>query len=219
MAALAGGVEDGDGYLELRLRPSFHALIDPQGGYTDAMQIAFLDTRIRYYPALDRVRLQELVIAQALSYSPRSEVFRPIAWKLDTGIRTRRVASPFGLQEKSVWRTAAGAGLAFDVPGGLLAYGLGEAVLDVSPDLDDAASFGPAVRAGLLTDWFDDRYRAHLYATVTRFALGDTDTWIEVGLLQRVTLHRNLTAELETVFNRTGGRSWERVSASLKLFF
>jgi len=219
MSALVGGVEDGDGYLELRFRPAFHELVDPQGGYTKAMQISFLDARVRYYPALDRVRLQELVLVEALSYSPRSEVFRPIAWKLDTAIRTRRVATFDRLREETVWRTAAGVGLSTEAPAHTLVYGLGEAVLDVSPSLEDVASFGPAIRVGLLTDWPGDRYRAHLFGTVTRFALGDTDTWIEAGLVQRVSLRRDLTFEVETTFNRTGGRSWGRFAGSLKLFF
>jgi hypothetical protein len=220
MVALNGGVEDGDGYLELRFRPAFHGLIDPQGGYTKHMQIAFLDTRIRYYPSLDRVRLEELVFVDALSYSPRSEVFRPIAWKLDTGIRSRRIAQPTGsLEEISVWRTGVGVGLAGELPGSVLAYGLGEAVLDVSPSLDDSASFGPALRMGLVGSWPGDRYRAHLFGRVTYFAVGDTDTWVEAGLLQRITLDRHLAAELETTYNRTGGQNWARIAGHLKLFF
>jgi hypothetical protein len=219
MASLLGGYEDGDGFLELRFRPSFHELLDPQGGYTKAMQIAFLDTRVRYYPGLDRVRLQELVFVQALSYSPRGQVFRPFAWRLDTGIRTRRVATPTGLREVGVWRSDVGAGLAAELSGLALLYGLGDLVLDVSPDFDDVASFGPAARVGLLTNLPGDRYRAHLFANFTRFALGQTDTFIEAGLAQRVTLHRQLSAELETTYSRTGGRDWARVVGGLKLFF
>ena len=219
MAGITGGVEDGDGYLELRFRPAFHDLIDPQGGYPKAMQIDFLDTRVRYYPGLDRVRLQELIFVQALSYSPRGEAFKPIAWRLDTGIRTRRVATGSALVEKTVWRTDVGVGLATEVGGKALLYGLGDLVLDISPSFDAVASFGPAGRFGLLTEFPGDRYRAHVFGQATRFAVGQKDTWYKAGVEQRLTLTGRLTAELETTWNRTGGEDWAKVAGSFKLFF
>jgi len=54
---------------------------------------------------------------------------------------------------------------------------------------------------------------------VTRFALGRTDTWIEVGLVQRIALRRSWTVELETTWSEIGGQSWERVAGQVKLFF
>lgn len=35
------------------------------------------------------MRLQELELVLALSYSARNEVFRPIAWRFDTGVEQR----------------------------------------------------------------------------------------------------------------------------------
>jgi len=159
------------------------------------------------------------VLVQALSLSPRDEVFRPFAWKLDTGLRTRFSPELGRLRELPVWRTNVAAGMSIEPGGHFLLYGLGELTLDLGPDLDPVVSFGPGVRVGLMTSLYEDRYAAHVFGTVTRLALGDTETFFEAGLVQRLTLQRNLTAELETTWSRAGGLDWLRLAGSLKLFF
>ncbi|HDP80490.1 MAG TPA: DUF4105 domain-containing protein, partial [Spirochaetes bacterium] len=52
------GCHDSDFYTELRYRPSYHSLIDPDEGYLRNGQIIFTDFRLRYYPEDRRVRLQ-----------------------------------------------------------------------------------------------------------------------------------------------------------------
>jgi len=220
LVSLGGGWDDDRGFLELRIRPAFHGLMDPQEGYPPHMQIGFLDTRVRYQPGYDRVRLQELVLVEAISLSPRGQVFEPIAWKLDTGLRTRRVAgSGGGLREEPVWRSGLGVGLASDAWPHLLGYGLAELSLDVGPGLDDVASFGPGARVGLYTDLPGDRWRGHLFATVTRYALGDPTTFVRAVLQQRLRLGRQIALELEGSFNRIEEESWLQGSLSLGLYF
>ncbi|HVH05770.1 MAG TPA: DUF4105 domain-containing protein, partial [Myxococcota bacterium] len=58
LVAMGAGVEDGDGYVELRLRPSFHGLLDPPGGFPGDSTISVLDTRVRWYPDEGRMRLE-----------------------------------------------------------------------------------------------------------------------------------------------------------------
>ena len=38
-------IDNGEAFLEARVRPAFHDLLDPQGGYTRGAQIDFLDAR------------------------------------------------------------------------------------------------------------------------------------------------------------------------------
>jgi len=207
------------GYLHLRFRPAYHDLLDPHAGYTRDMQIEFLSGRLRYYPALDRVRLQDLALVEALSLSPRSRVFRPLAWRFETGLRTREVTRSGSLHERSVWRTAGGVGLAFEPLPWVLAYGLADVTLDVSPALDPSASFGPGAMMGAYLRPAGDRFRTHLHARVTHFAAGEKDTVLRAGIEERVSIGRNLAIVFDGSFNRARSHNWFAGGGSILIYF
>ena len=216
---LAGGWRDGEAYLDLSFRPALHDLMDAEGGYTQHMQIRFLDTRIRYYPGSNRVRLQELVVVEAVSLSPRSRAFRPIAWRLGTGLATRRTPSGNGLRDSAVWRSDIGVGLAFDpIPGANL-YGLAGLRLDASPNLERGASFGPGLSAGIYLRTPVDRWKSHLRGEVFYFALGDSTISLQAKLEQRVRLTRNTALHLDVSLNRISDRTWYQAGLGFALHF
>lgn len=73
-------------YLALKLRPVYHDLLDPIGGYTTTSQINFLDIQLRYFKDTEKVRLDKFTIFNVLSLSPRDLYFDPISWGVDFGI-------------------------------------------------------------------------------------------------------------------------------------
>ncbi|MEE8474965.1 MAG: hypothetical protein V3T01_06420, partial [Myxococcota bacterium] len=141
------------------------------------------------------------------------------AWKLGTGLQTRRVPDPDGLDDASVWGTHAGIGLAWDPTPGVLLYGLGDLRLDVGPDLKGSVSFGPGAKIGVFAGTAGMRWRGHLFGEVTRFGLGDTTTRIRAGLEARLTLSRHTALILEADFNRIYGESWPAASIQLNRHF
>ncbi|MFB6259307.1 MAG: DUF4105 domain-containing protein, partial [Thiohalorhabdaceae bacterium] len=68
---LASGVRDGYGFQEIRLRPAYHNVIDPNGGYVEGAQISLFDTAVRRYHRGDEVELQGMRVVDILSLSPR----------------------------------------------------------------------------------------------------------------------------------------------------
>jgi hypothetical protein len=220
MVAVSGGWRDGESFIDLRLRPAFHDLMDNGGGFPEAMEVRFFDTRLRIYPQSGKVRLQDLTLLGVASLSPRSHVFRPFAWSAATGLATRRVPDDDGgLKDASVWGSQVGAGLAWDPAPGVLIYGLADARLDVGTALQDSFSLGPGARLGVVVGGREARLRGQLFGEVTRFALGDTTTSARGGVAARLSTSRNTALTLECTFNRIHDESWLEGELGLRLAF
>jgi hypothetical protein len=102
--AVEAGWRGDRAYLELRLRPAFHDLLDRQGGYTRGAQIQLLDLALRWYPGKGDFRVQEAVLVDLVSLAPWGRLFRSVSYRFDTGLRTR----VRGREDLSVWRTRGG---------------------------------------------------------------------------------------------------------------
>jgi hypothetical protein len=213
------GVEDDAAYLELRLRPAFHDLLDPEGGYTRGAEIRFLDGALRWFPGDDRVRLHELIVLDIVSIAPRDRFFEPISWRFDTGLRTRLLPDGDGdLEAASVWRTRGGFGGAWELAGGL-AYAMGEAVLEVGPDLDDEHAVGPGAALGWYAGSPGDRFKGHAFARVTRYVSGEESTHLSLGAEQRLTLGDDRALELRASWERDDDEDWLEAALAWHLYF
>ena len=222
--AIGGGVRDDRGYVELRLRPAFHDLLDPQGGYTAGAMIDFLDVAGRVYPDDGEVRLQDLTLVDIVSVSPWDRFFHPISWTVSTGVRTRLLLrdtedpdSP--LVDRYMGSVAGGAGLAIDPGSHALAYGFATVTLDAGEGLVPAYATGPGAAAGVFFGPPGDRWRGHLYGDLTGYAIGDTSVASRVGGEARLTLARHLALEAGVSWNRDFDRNWLDASLYCNVYF
>jgi hypothetical protein len=205
---LGSGVRDGKPFLEARVRPVFHDLLDLQGGYTRGAQIDFLDAAVRWYPEQQQVRLHEFQLLDIVSLAPRDALFRPISWRFGTGVESTLVPKRGALREAYFWRTGGGAGLTMALGSLGLAYAFVEVRGDVSSYLEPAWALGGGGSAGVIVGDAADRWRAHLYASALRQALGDPYTSLAVHLDQRVALTRDDALELRLSAQDEFGASW-----------
>jgi hypothetical protein len=219
LVALSAGWRDDESFIEFRLRPALHDLMDNSGGYPESMEVRILDTRLRVYPESGRVRLQELTLFETVSMNPRSHAFKPWAWSTGTGLRTRRVRDDGDLDDAAVWGTHIGAGLAWDPHPAVLLYGLSDARLDVGPDLEHNVSLGPGARLGVFAGRHEARWKGHFFGEVTRFVVGDTTTWLRGGVDLRLVTSRNTALTLEGSVNRIHGENWFEGGLRLNVHF
>jgi hypothetical protein len=219
LVALSGGWRDDESFIDFQFRPALHDLLDNGGGYPEFTEVRILDTRLRVYPESGRVRLQELTLFEIASLSPRSRAFKPWALSLGTGLRTRRVRDDGDLDDAAVWGTHIGMGLAWDPHRAILLYGLPDLRLDVGPDLKDDVSFGPGARLGVYAGRRDARWKGHLFGAFTRYALGDTTTWVRGGAELRLMISRNTAVTVEGSINRIHGESWFDGALRVNLHF
>jgi hypothetical protein len=218
---LATGVRDDEVYVEVRARPSFHDLLDPQGGFTEGAQIELMDVALRYYPEREAVELHELTLVDIVSLAPRDGFFRPVSWRLRTGLESallpRRGSG--GLSDGKLWRTGGGAGLAARPWPGALAYAFAEGSLDFGGRLHRDFALGAGASAGLLLGDEDDLWRAHLRVAVARYVAGDARTAWSAGVDQRLRLTRNTALELSAGAEHDFGRTWLDAGLSWNVYF
>ncbi len=217
--ALGGGRRDGANFVELRARPSYHALLDPDGGYTRGAQLEFFDFAVRDYGMGIGPRLEELKLVDIVSISPRNEFFQRLSWKIDTGWTRRRLA---GGDEALVFEVHGGPGFAWTVPdslrGNTMIYAFLESTAEVHKRLERGFALGAGPSFGVLTD-LSARWRAEVYARGQRFFDGDTDTAWAAGLRQRYTLATDWALRLDLARERQENQSWNTALISLHHYF
>jgi Domain of unknown function (DUF4105) len=218
LVALGAGVEDDEGFFELRVRPSFHGLLDPDAGFPADSTISVLDTRVRVFPASGRVRLEELVLVELQSKTPRDDVFRPLSWGLETGLRTRLFPERDGdLDRRLVWRTGGSLGLTYNpAKGPLTLYALADARLEVGSGFDGGFALGPGAELGLELKPPGERWQGRLFGRVTRFVAGDRETHLQLGLGQSLALTRRTAAVAEVGLQHYEGEGWLDARVSLQ---
>ncbi|MFA9460664.1 DUF4105 domain-containing protein [Thiohalorhabdus methylotrophus] len=206
---LGAGVRRGYGFQEVDLRPAFHDLLDPQGGYVDGAQIDLFGITVRRYSADGRTELHRFSVADIFSLTPRDRFRQSISWKVNTAL-DRYPLEPkegdFG-ERPWRWRSNGGAGLAWDLGSGGLVYAFLEGTADVSGSLDRAVALGAGPALGLIADPLPG-WRVHLRGRLQRFALGETFTEGSYHLDQRVTLARNHALKLKAARRHLFGRWW-----------
>ena len=218
--SLGAGVRDGHFYLEAGLRPLYHGLLDPGGGYTPGAAIDVGDLLVRWYTKEREVRVERFTLIDITSLSPIDSFFRPVAWTVGTGLTNRLLPGTGGdLGEEYIWHTHGGPGLAVAPWADALLYGFAEAVVDWSPSLEEDHAIGPQGRVGLFAGPANDRWRAHLYGSVTGFVLGDTSQWYRGGLDLRVTLTPQMALRGGISGNRDFDQNWIEAGAAWELYF
>jgi len=87
-------LDEGSLYQEIRFRPTYHDLLDSDKGYSRGAQIEFLSGVLRYYNSTDRVELERLDLLSIVSLAPRNRFFKPISWKVNTGLTQADLPGP-----------------------------------------------------------------------------------------------------------------------------
>jgi hypothetical protein len=143
--AVGAGRRDGTDFVELRARPSYHELMDPESGYVRGAQIEFFDFALRYYGSGEGLRLEEFKPVDIVSISPRNDFFETLSWNVDAGWARTRIESG---AEPLVFEVNGGAGLARNVPDALHSSTLIYAFLETTARVDERIGRGFALGAG-----------------------------------------------------------------------
>jgi uncharacterized protein DUF4105 len=216
---IGGGRRDGANFVELRARPTYHELMDPEPGYVPGAQIEFFDFAIRDYSGDVGARVEDFTPLRIVSVAPRNAFFNPLSWKIDVGWSRRRLANG---AEPLVFGVHGGPGLAWTVPDTLrsstLVYAFLDSTLQADTRLEKNYAVGAGPGVGALID-LTGRWRAEPYARVQWFFAGDTDTAWNAGLRQRYTLDRDWALRLDVSRERQEKQSWNTVLLSLHHYF
>jgi hypothetical protein len=144
LASLAVGYERDQVFTDFIYRQNYHDLLDNPAGYFSGAKINFLDTRLRLFENGD-FRLQKLEFLNITSISPRNRFFKPISWRISTGLEHQN-----NLNDKLTVYAMGGAGLSYQFFENSLSYNFVNAILAHSSDLSDFVEPGLGVTVGQL---------------------------------------------------------------------
>jgi hypothetical protein len=211
--AIALGREHGLAYQELRLRPAYHDLLDPEDGYNRGAEIEFFDVVLRRQDG--RTRIQSVDLLNIVSLAARDELLKPLSWKINLGYARKRLTSG---HQPLVAHAKGGVGFAAEDTSGSLWYGLLESELNIDGHLDHDYSIGIGPGIGVLFD-FTPRWRAHVEGRALRYGVGDTHSASEVAVNQRFTLGGYGALQLQAGQRREFGQRSRNVALSWSVYF
>ena len=217
-ARLAGGtvIFDGDGFFELRLRPAYHHIMDYPGGYVKNSQIIFADTVLRYDMGSGTLRLERFDLIDIVSISPRNHFFKPLSWKVSTGLK--RVVTGDAGGRSLVYQLNPGSGFAFDLGSLGVAYAMLETAANFGGALEKNHALGIGASAGILKQ-FQDAWNVHAYGRNLYFGMGDAYNEFQAGIAQSFAITANHAISADVSRRKERGYYWTEATILFNLFF
>jgi hypothetical protein len=218
-ARLGGGIGARDGRLfqSLSLRPGYHDLSDPQAGFVEGAEIDFLDVELRHYEDHGLLTLERLDLVRIRSFSPRSELIRPLSWQLGAGLDRFR-AKGDDVIGSLVGTLSGGAGASFAIADHAMLTVLAEAELGAGDACfrNCFAAIGPAVILG-----WQMGERAHLLLEGREQLLLSEEVGDRYALhaTQSLALGPNLALKVDLALEDDGASADLEWSSSLNWYF
>lgn len=172
------GIREDDSFVEMKLRPAYHGLMDDDRGYVEGSQILFTELGFRYYVESGQPKLQNVDLIDIVSISPRDDFFTPVSWKVRTGLRQRLGEDG---ADHLLYDLASGAGLAWKIPLAGLVYAMVEAEGDLGGRSAQRWAAGAGGSAGVLRT-IGEQWKLHLFGRDVYYALGDSHNDLELSL-------------------------------------
>ncbi|MBJ6725991.1 DUF4105 domain-containing protein [Geomonas sp. Red875] len=197
------GVRRSDPYLELRLQPAYHSLLDPDQGYLPGAQLKFMEAAFLYNFGTHDVEVKSLHLLDIVSLAPRDRFFQPLSWKALIG--ADREAMRDG-SDALLFRINTGGGFAHASPFGGIAYVMGELDFNAGGKIRGTATIGPALSVGDL-EQIGGWWKVQFFLRGAVYELGD-DRWVLKGGINqsfRVSQQDTVTLEVsQEAVNRHG---------------
>jgi hypothetical protein len=194
-----GGYRTGSWFAELEWRAAYHDITDLDEGYVRGAQINFMDFSFRYYFDEDKLRLHRWHVVNILSLSPWDGIFKPISWKVNTGVEELLLRDG---KEHPVPKLNAGGGVTVGVGETGRAYLLAEGDLQASTRLEKNYAFGAGGTAGLMTNVTKD-WKVNLWTQGLFYSAGDEHRTIAAGLQQNYRFTTNTSMSIDALRERT----------------
>lgn len=213
--ALGYGNMDGHWYQAIKLRPAYHDLLDPPGGYVPGAQIKFLDFTLSHLAGSNTVRLENAAVVDIVSLTPVSALKYPVSWKINAGVlrhHLTRNKNPMAMHING------GAGVTWSPLQGAMVYGMLEGTLDAGDGLDGGYALGIGPSLGVLAD-FSRLGRAMATAKLVRFGLGGQYTRATASMEYRVPLSGTAAVDVHFGRVREFGRGWNDTGMALQYYF
>ncbi|MDN5937491.1 MAG: DUF4105 domain-containing protein, partial [Salinisphaera sp.] len=139
-------------HLGVDFRLAYHGLLDPPGGYVGGAGVKLFDIALRLDPNAQghALQLAHLTLIDLVSISPRGPFFKPLSWRLSTGLRQRPIAAPFHPDAHLGFYLQGGPGLAWGSLDTITWYSFALLSADLNHGFDQGYAVAGGASAGLL---------------------------------------------------------------------
>ena len=195
--SLGLGIQDDILFQEIQLRPAYHSLTDPDQGYVEGSQIVFADTTLRYYND-GRIRLESFDMIDISSFSPRSNFFQPLSWKIKTGFSRKTYHD----EKHLIYQVNPGFGLTYKNRVAGLWYILGQVNVNVGGEFKDSYAAGAGLHIGTVKK-ITDYWKINLSAESLFYGIREWFHENRAAAVQSFRLNQNNSINLSI--------SWEEI--------
>ncbi len=197
--SLGGGCRSGSCYGEAGWRAAYHDLLDNDDGFIRGSQIDFLQIRGRYYGNnIDEARLESLRLIDIVSLSPWNRFFKPVSWKVATGVEQRTFT---GDRDRLVAFVNGGAGITGQI-GPALIFASVDGDLGAGSAYQDSFAASAGGTAGIMTTlagW----WKVNISVTDLEPVAGDIYRSRKGKIDQNITVNTNNSVSLLVSRERT----------------
>jgi hypothetical protein len=192
-----GSAFDGTSFEEFRYRPAYHTLADPDEGFAKGSQIVFADTAVRFYND-GKIKLESFDLIDIVSLSPRDRFFKPLSYKVTTGLKQQMTGSGNDLL---VYQLNPGAGMAFEKEWLGLVYGLGELTLNVSEEFNDKYALGGGLQTGIVKQT-GEKYKIVLSLETLSFPMRNIFHENKISAIQVLKINQNNSLNISLLWDQ-----------------
>lgn len=209
------GFKDNELYQTFMFRPAYHDLADPDEGFHRGSEIVFGNLEFRYYFEKEKVQLQGLDIIDIVSISIRDEFFKPVSWKIYTGIRREILRDG---KEHLLYLINPGFGLAKENKIAGIYFGFAETELSFSKRLDTDYSAGIGLSAGILKN-ITDRWKVKMSVKAMFYELGDRNKLYSGSIQQNYTITKDIGLRINLSRIKSYAEYWTEAEILLNFYF
>ena len=204
--SVGGGERDEKAYAAVGLRMAFHSLEDRAEGFLEGAQINMFNMQASVDEEGD-LHLKQFDIIDIISLTPRDDFFKPLSWKVYTGLEEQFV----GGRDHTVSHVTAGAGVTYSIVDSGTVYALGTGRIEYNRVFENNG-FSAALGASFGGVYYSDLGVSKL--DLSGFKFENSEERLKLGLSQTITLAQNHALQFsfqrewykETDFNEFGLR-------------
>jgi len=187
------GVNTDESFFEMGYKPAFSDLLDTDLGYNQGTQVEFFDINFRYYLSEKKFKLNSLDLIDIMSISPRDRFFKPLSWKVKTGVYQELMEDG---EESVVYKLNTGSGFAYNFKPIGLCYMFVEPEFQCGSDLKKDYALGGGFSVGIVKEVFN-WWKLHLSGRQIYFKLGDIHNTGVLSLKQHFVLRKNSRIQID----------------------
>jgi len=208
--------ENNNDYLQLRLRPAYHDLLDNDDGYVPGAQIDFLNVAARYDTQQKKLELDGFTLVNIISLTPRNRFFHPASWRVQASWQ-RRLLPNSRSDSGLAFLLDGGGGLAFHPNNNLLVFALLDAGLLVNSQFENDYAAGLGAEAGMLLKILPG-WKLKLHAQRMNFRTGSPHNYDRYSIKQRFVITPQHALNLEWSQQRAFARTLESWTISWRWY-